>query len=151
MLKIEKKILERIFSECRKRYPEEACGLVLGNDGCAVEAYACKNIQNELHRQDPKRYPRDAGVAYTIDPKEAEKIRLAADEKNLDVLAIFHSHPEHGVYFSEEDKNMAAPWGNPLFPRLSYIVVSVYGEEIRNVSGFCWDSAKKDFVEQKII
>ena len=146
-----KKLLEEIFSESRKRFPEEACGFVLGKNGKWEEVVPVKNIQNELHTKDPKRYPRDARIAYTIDPKEMEGVQKKAALKKVDVVSIFHSHPEHGVYFSEEDKGMAAPWGEPLFPGLSYIVVSVYSGEVKNASEFYWDKTEKNFLERKIV
>lgn len=46
---------------------------------------------------------------------------------------------------------MAAPWGEPLFSNISYIVVSVYSGEVKNSSEFYWDSEKKDFIEHHIL
>lgn len=148
---MDKKLLEQIFSESRKCYPEEACGFVLGKNGKWEKVVPVKNIQNELNAKDPKRYPRDAKIAYTIDPKEMEQVQKQASSSGQSIVSIFHSHPEHGVYFSEEDKGMAAPWGEPLFPELSYLVVSVYAGEVKNASEFNWDKNKKDFTERKIL
>lgn len=154
MLQVDQKLLTQIYAECRKQYPNEACGFVLGESGTkriAVQVVPCKNIQNELHQKDPARYSRDAKTAYVIDPKEIKTVEMEARKLGYSIIAIFHSHPEHGVYFSDEDKGMAAPWGEPLFPGLSYLVVSVYGGEIKNASDFYWDGGKKDFVECKIL
>lgn len=158
MLQISDTLLNQIYTECRKQYPNEACGFVLGESGAkstSVQVVPCKNIQNELHQKDPARYPRDAKTAYTIDPEEMKKIEekycRGGVTPPVEIIAIFHSHPEHGVYFSDEDKGMAAPWGEPLFPGLSYLVVSVYGGEVKNASDFYWDGEKKDFVERKIL
>ncbi|MDO8520062.1 MAG: M67 family metallopeptidase [Deltaproteobacteria bacterium] len=148
---MKKELLDQIFAESCKRYPEEACGFVLGKGGAASEVIPVQNIQNDLHAKDPKRFPRDAKIAYTIDPKEMEAIQKKAASQGQTIISIFHSHPEHGVYFSEEDKGMAAPWGEPLFPDLSYLVVSVYSGEIKNASEFYWDKNKKDFTERKIL
>lgn len=153
MLQIDQKLLDEIFKECVARHPEEACGLVLGvveADRKAKKIVSCKNQQNELHAKDPKRYPRDAKTAYVIDPKELQSIEDQAKTEGLDIIAMFHSHPEHDVYFSEEDKGMAAPWGEPLFPNRSYVVVSIYDKKIKGASDFDWDEEKKDFVERKI-
>ena len=154
MLQINSKFLSEIFYFCAKGYPDEACGFVLGTVGTrrvATRVVACKNSQNELHAKDPVRYPRDAKTAYTINPKDMEQIAAEAKSKGETIVSIFHSHPEHGVYFSAEDKGMAAPWGEPLFPELSYLVVSVYGGEVKNASEFYWDTNKKDFVEHPMI
>lgn len=147
---IDQKLLDQIYAECRRTYPEEACGFVVGRTS-AEKIIPCKNIQNEVHVQDRERYPRDAKTAYTIDSKQMEEVQREAQKSAQKILCIFHSHPEHGVYFSAEDKGMAAPWGEPLFPDLSYLVVSVYGGEVKNVSEFYWDEDKKDFLENKIM
>lgn len=147
-------LLDEIFSECCRTYPHEACGFVLGKSGetrQAFEVVCAQNMQNSVHAKDPARYPRDAKTAYTIDPKEMAAITEGAALKQLVILSIFHSHPEHGVYFSAEDKGMAAPWGEPLFPELSYLVVSVMVRKVKNASEFVWQAAKKDFVEYKIL
>lgn len=141
-------LLQQIFQECERAYPEEACGFVSGEESPA-SIIVCKNIQNELHVADPVRYPRNATTAYTIDPKEMERIQKEVQTSGKKLLAIFHSHPEHGVYFSEEDRAMAAPWGEPLFP-MSYLVISVYKGKVALASEFYWDLGKKDFLENRI-
>ncbi|MBI2339193.1 MAG: M67 family metallopeptidase [Deltaproteobacteria bacterium] len=154
MLQINKKLLDEIFAECKRAWPEEACGMVVGEVGShlvATQVIPSRNLQNELHRSDPKRYPRDAKTAYVIDPKEIERIAQEARDRGEAIVSMFHSHPEHGVYFSKEDREMAAPWGEPLFPHMSYIVVSVIAKEVKGASEFYWDLDKKDYVERKIL
>lgn len=150
LLIIHQTLQNEIFAECERGYPEEACGFVIGKTKVASAIVNGRNIQNELHLRDPNRYPRDARTAYTIDPREMEKVQQKAENNHQEIVAIFHSHPEHGVYFSDEDKAMAAPWGEPLFPNLSYLVVSVYGDKVKNASEFYWDKEQKDFLERKI-
>lgn len=151
---LSEEIKSRIYAEAERTYPDEGCGVVLGVVSAGREAkefVALQNKQNEMHARDPKRYPRDAKTAYMIDPKEWQQIENQARSKGMEIISIFHSHPEHGVYFSDEDKGMAAPWGEPLFPNQSYMVVSVYGGQVKNASEFVWNSEKKDFIEQVIL
>ena len=154
MLKISQEMLSQIYKESERRHPEEACGFILGKvddgDRVAELVVECENIQNKVHAQDPERYTRDAKTAYTIDPKQMEAVQKQAADKGLEIISIFHSHPEHGVYFSDEDKGMAAPWGEPLFPSISYVVVSVYDGQVKNASDFYWSGETKDFEENKI-
>jgi len=151
-LKISSEQLKQIFDEAIRCHPEESCGFLLGTiakEREAIEFVACKNRQNEMHDKDPDRYPRTAEMAYIIDSKEQDAIFARAKQKKLEVIAIVHSHPEHGAYFSDEDKNNAAPWGEPLFPNISYVVVSVYGKKIKAMSDFYWDDEAKDYLEEK--
>lgn len=152
-LLISPELLEAMYTEARRAYPDEACGLVVGKVGAnrrAVSFIPTKNIQNDLHQRDPVRYSRTATTAYSIDPREYQRVADEAVKNGCEIVAVFHSHPEHGVYFSDEDKGMAAPWGEPLFPALSYVVVSVYGGEVKNSSEFYWSDEAKDFLECKI-
>lgn len=149
-LAINATLLEEIFAEAKRCYPEEACGFLLGTIGAHREArefIPCQNIQNELHEKDPVRYPRTAETAYAIDPLVKEDMEKRAKFHGLKILAIVHSHPDHEAYFSKEDRDMAAPWGEPLFPDVSYVVVSVFDNEIRAVSDYFWSEREKDFVE----
>jgi len=152
-IQISEEILDQIKAEALACHPEEACGFLLGqvaNEGrVAKEFVACQNIQNELHEKNPDRYPRDAKTAYVIDSKEQEGVQKKAKDSGLEIIAVVHSHPEHDAYFSKEDKENAAPWGEPLFPNLSYVVASVYGDQVKAISDFYWDNEAKDFVEHQ--
>lgn len=144
-------VLAEAFAEALERYPDEACGFLIGNDGKADRFVACRNVQNDRHERDPVRYPRDARTAYVIAPEEQQRVKTEAESLGMDLVAIVHSHPEHDAYFSAEDKANAAPWGEPLFPGLSYVVVSVYGKKVKAANEYYWDDERGDFVEKKLI
>lgn len=151
-LKIDNALKQKIYQECQSCYPEEACGFLLGvmqdDYRIAAEFVACENIQNQWHEKHPERYPRDAKTAYLIDPQQQKKVQALAEQKSMKIIAIVHSHPEHDAYFSKEDKENAAPWGEPLFPDLSYVVVSLFERQIKSLNDFYWDSESQDFLEQ---
>ncbi len=145
-ISLSEKLLNEIFEESQKAYPREACGVVVGDHSRkATQVFACRNLQDDLHAKDPERYPRTAETAYAMDPEGYKKAEEAALKTGQKIIGIYHSHPDHGVYFSDEDKAMAAPWGEPLFPDISYIVVAVDKGEVTKASDFIWDG--KDFSE----
>jgi proteasome lid subunit RPN8/RPN11 len=144
----------QMMAEALRCYPNEACGFLIGKTGEtreAVEFIPCRNLQDDWHAADPIRYPRTAETAYGVDSKEQEKIFQQAKEQNLTVIAIVHSHPNHDAYFSAEDKQGACPWGEPLFENVSYVVVSVYGEKIKEIFDYVWDDSARDFVKQDVL
>jgi proteasome lid subunit RPN8/RPN11 len=53
-----------------------------------------------------------------MDPKDYLKGEALARQKGLDVVGIFHSHPDHPDKASETDR--AAAW-----PGFSYIIMSI--------------------------
>lgn len=119
MNSLPQRTLEQIFHHGEETYPYECCGLVLA-DGTVRRA---TNIQNELHSADPARYTRDASRGYTFSPTD-----LIAMEKSLELECpaqiIYHSHPDVGAYFSDEDRSKALFCGTPIYP-VSYLVVDV--------------------------
>jgi hypothetical protein len=55
-----------------------------------------------------------------------------------------------GAYFSEEDQGAATFFGEPAYPGVSYLVVSVAQGEVGSRKGFAWDAATKRFAEVPI-
>ena len=130
-------------------YPYECCGIVIGKPDTPDhdQIYRCTNIQNQLHEQDPERYPRDARTAFNIAPLEWMKIEKAAQAENLTLKLFYHSHPEHDAYFSEEDKKMAlGMFGDePTYPDARHLVISVYNKEIKDQAFFEWNPEILEF------
>ncbi|MGH9360885.1 MAG: Mov34/MPN/PAD-1 family protein [Thermoanaerobaculia bacterium] len=128
-------------------YPEETCGLVFAA-GDDLEVVPLRNIQNDLHRRDPQRYPRDARTAYEFDEKERQAATAAREAAGRRLRASYHSHPDHDAYFSPTDREAAAPpgWG-PIFPGAVYLVLSVRAGKLSRVAGFVWSEERSDFTE----
>lgn len=127
-------------------YPEECCGVILGGAG-ADEVHQLVNIQNRLHATDPETFPRDARVAYTMDPKELETVLEQAERRGMSFKAVYHSHPDHDAYFSAEDKACAMPFGEPTYPDTAQIVISVMSGSVGRVAVYAWNSDVEDYVE----
>jgi proteasome lid subunit RPN8/RPN11 len=151
-LQISGYVLDMMLRQAEREYPHEACGLVIGPKAkrIALGVFPVKNIQDALHDQDPRRYPRDSKIAYQMDPKEVKSVEKEAESKGFETKLFYHSHPDHGVYFSEEDKAMACPWGEPSFPEVGHIVISVEGGKAVAASEYYWNPEKQDFEERKL-
>ena len=148
---LNKDALEKIYNHSLQEYPNECCGIVTGDGMRITIVHKCINIQNELHKKEPERYPRDARTAYHIDPKEMLKIFKDAEKKGLKVIAFYHSHPDHAAYFSQEDVDMAMFGDEPSYPDAEYIVISVFNGRVNEVTSFKWDESKKCFQKRIII
>lgn len=111
-------ILLSIYDHAMQSYPEECCGLVYGQ-----HVRRCINIQTSLHHQDATRYPRDGRSGYTL--SFADQVFLnnhLSGEKAVSV--VYHSHPDVGAYFSQEDHNRAVYEGRPIYSA-DYLVVDI--------------------------
>lgn len=88
-----------------KNAPNEACAVLFGrtDNGNVIvkQVFLAKNIEN-------------SPVNFTISPEELILAYNTAERENLDVSAIFHSHPESVAYPSTTDKKYMeinpVPW-----------------------------------------
>jgi len=148
MSPLEKEQLDEIHLHAVEEYPYECCGIVVGNpdDNRDNVVYRCENIQNKLHEKDPENFTRDARTAYNISALELQKLLSEASSKGRVFKVLYHSHPEHDAYFSEEDTRMALFDGEtPIYPGTQYLVVSVYSEKVRDQALFGWNPETKTF------
>ena len=146
VLVLSETVFAAIAEHAVEAYPEECCGVILGS-AASDEVHRLVNIQNTLHATDPETFPRDARIAYTIDPKELEAILEAAARQGLAFKALYHSHPDHDAYFSAEDKACATPFGEPTYPDTAQIVISVMNGNVGRVAVYAWNPDVEDYVE----
>ena len=150
MFTLQPETLNQIYAHARADFPEECCGVILHADEDRQEfVRQCRNIQNALHEEDPGNYPRDARTAYIMHPEDLGAVHKEAETRQRPIKAFYHSHPNHKAYFSEKDKADAfiKEWDMPAYPGATYVVISVYGSDIRDVKAFSWDETAADFIE----
>ena len=140
------KTFNEICAHAKAQFPEECCGVILQADTQEF-VRPCRNIQNEMHRDDPTAYPRDARTAYIMHPDDLISVHKEVETQHRPIKAFYHSHPNHEAYFSEKDKSDAMVWGEPAYPGVVYLVISIYEDTIRIVKAYAWDEVKSDFIE----
>lgn len=138
-----------IQKHARACYPNECCGLVLRRPG-KEKVRRIRNIQDELHARDPVHYPRTARVAYYMEPRQLLDAQRALEDGGWSQVAIYHSHPDHEAYFSQEDRDRAMAGDEPLYPATAYVVIPLDATSVGEVKVFRWDTDKKDFLEASI-
>jgi proteasome lid subunit RPN8/RPN11 len=135
MLVLSKQLVDGINAHIEDAYPEEGAGFLLGTDGEVKEIYALPNA-----REDGARHNR-----FLISPDDYLKAEMKAAELGVDLIGVFHSHPDCPNVPSEYDRE----WAQPFF---SYIISRV--DEGRTVSHLSWrlveDRTKYDEEEIKI-
>ena len=95
-----------------------------------------------VHREGPRH-------RYQIDPAEHLGIEKQARACGWSVIGVYHSHPDVGAYFSDEDKRRALPFPDmPLYP--CWIVADVTKGKALGARLFVWSAAKNDFLEQPL-
>ena len=142
-------LLRQIAADGERCYPEEACGLVFGKDGRATEVAVMPNVYARYAKLDPERFPRSNRNAYKMDELKVMNLVDAAAKRGETLVAIYHSHPDVGSYFSAEDKAVAmGDGGTPIWPGAEYFVLAVNQKKAEVAKSFHWDG--KDFVGREI-
>lgn len=140
--------LDAIRAHAEREYPAECCGVLLVRIGRGAERhlYPCRNIQDELHRKDPERFPRDSRTAYYMSHENLLEIGRR-ETRGYAVQVIYHSHVDAGAYFSETDRRNALLDGHPTYPDATYLVVAVHERGAAEARAFRWDEERHDFLE----
>ncbi len=71
--------------------PNESCAILFGKDSLVSEVFLTKNIE-------------ESSVNFTISNEQLIEGYKIAEEKKVEVIAIFHSHPNSDTYPSNTDK-----------------------------------------------
>jgi proteasome lid subunit RPN8/RPN11 len=111
-LQIPSDILSRIHAHGEAAYPEEGAGLLLGIVQDGVK-YIKEIMPLANAREDAARRNR-----YMVTPQDYMAAEDEAIRRGLEVLGVFHSHPDHPNQPSEYDRQWAMPW-------FSYLITSV--------------------------
>jgi proteasome lid subunit RPN8/RPN11 len=123
-LKISKSAWEQLRRHGEETYPEECCGVMLGEiDGEGSKAVrdvvACWNQRTDsLHNR------------YGIDPRELVHIQREAREQGRDIVGFYHSHPDHPARWSATDL-AEAHWAG-----CSYVITSVMSGKAAETNSF---------------
>ena len=84
----EKKILSQ-YSENQK--PNESCAILFGKNNQVLDVFLTENID-------------ESPVNFTISNKQLIEGYKIAEDKKMDVIGIFHSHPNSDAFPSNTDK-----------------------------------------------
>ena len=120
-IEITKDDFNKMYGHARSCRPEEACGLVAGEDKDGVreirKVYLLTNIDHTNEH-------------FSIDPKEQLAAVKDMRANGLKPLGNWHSHPESPSRPSEEDKRLAAD------SNATYLILSLMEEDAPVLNAF---------------
>ena len=103
-LTIPVQVMGEIHAHGEALYPEEGAGLLLGLiEGDHREARRVLPMPNHFE-------PNERGHRYRLDPQETLQAEQLAEQLGLEVIGVFHSHPDHPPTPSQYDLEWAVPW-----------------------------------------
>ena len=136
------KFLKQIILQAEQEYPRECCGLLFGPAQHRHEYsrfWPCRNAQDEYHARDPQSFPRTSRTAYFINPKELLSLQKDARSRQEEIRIIYHSHIDAPPIFSEEDARVAVLEGEPAYPGVAYLILSVRAGKATEMKLYRWD------------
>jgi proteasome lid subunit RPN8/RPN11 len=140
MLTLSETLHEQIKAHGAASYPYEGCGLLLGSAG---------NSRNVVQAICPLAnvWPVEAEKTerFRIDADDWRDVELEAMADGLDVIGVFHSHPDHPPIASPRDLEWAT------WPGYSYVITEV--RDGRPVKSRSWQLAadRSGFIEEEVL
>jgi proteasome lid subunit RPN8/RPN11 len=122
MIRIESEPWAAMVSHARATYPNECCGAMLGN---ISEDHKIVQVAMPLKNA----YAGAQATRYELRPEDLLTADRAARDRNLDLIGIYHSHPDCDAYFSETDLKNSCPW-------YSFVVLSIQKGEFHHANSW---------------
>jgi proteasome lid subunit RPN8/RPN11 len=110
-LRLSDALLSEIKRQGELAYPAECCGVLAGRAGAVKEAHRLVAVANR-RTDDPHRY--------LISSDDLRRVTTDLKSSELEIVGIYHSHPDHPAVPSAFDLDHAWPW-------YSYVILQVDG------------------------
>jgi len=136
MLNIEQTPLDEMIKDAVRTFPDECCGFLLGKEENNIRTIIKIQVVDNAKEGDKRR-------RFIISAKDYLKAELFADENNLQLIGVYHSHPNHPAIPSEHDRVAAQPY-------FSYIILSVMNNEFDHIRSWRLNE-QQQFEEEKIL
>lgn len=103
--------LREMVRDAENSFPDECCGFLYGRETESDRIILQAKPVNNAKEGDKRR-------RFVITPKDYLAAELYAEEHDLVLLGVYHSHPDHPAIPSEHDRQAAQPY-------FSYVILSV--------------------------
>ncbi|MFW9929496.1 MAG: Mov34/MPN/PAD-1 family protein [Candidatus Thorarchaeota archaeon] len=127
--------IKKIRVHGEQTYPEECCGFLIGYSNDENKVVMIKSTDNVSSEMRERRYNIDPLVILAVD-KEVEKM-------GLEILGIYHSHPDHPAKPSMFDLDHA-------WPNVSYVVLSIVQGKSEAMTSWRLSNDRKEFIEEEL-
>jgi len=122
MIRIEAQPWRAMVEHARRTYPNECCGAMLG-----VMDSGEKVVREALPLENA--YAGAQASRYELRPEDLMAADRAARERHMDLIGIYHSHPDCDAYFSATDLRNSCPW-------YSFVVLSIQKGEFHHANSW---------------
>jgi len=152
-LTISSEQIQAIYTQAEQTYPQECCGLLMGKinqnyDKIIVDIIPTENAWNSetaktFEEVETTHQPVTSERRFTISPQQMIQAQKQGRDRNLVIIGIYHSHPDHPAIPSEFDRVCA--WSD-----YSYIIISVETGKATDLQNWSLDEYQQFQVEELI-
>jgi len=122
MIKVNETAWKAMVAHAEAKFPNECCGAMIGSiTGDLKDVTLAQPLENA--------YSGAQGARYELRPEDLLEADKKARAAGLDLIGIFHSHPDCDAYFSKTDLENSCPW-------YSFVVLSVKGGKFDHANSF---------------
>lgn len=137
MIRIESEPWAEMVAHARETYPNECCGAMLGSTDDEQKAVRVAiRLRNAFDGAQSARYE--------LRPEDLLAADKAARERNMDLIGIYHSHPDCDAYFSKTDLQNSCPW-------YSFVVLSIQKGEFHHANSWLPNVDQTDAAKEELI
>lgn len=116
MIVLENDAQKIIVQDAVNAYPDECCGFLYGHeDSNGRRIITLARVVTNVKEGDKRR-------RFEISPHDYLEAERYAEDQQIELLGVYHSHPDHPAIPSEHDRAAAQPF-------FSYLIISVNNKE----------------------
>ncbi len=125
MIEVAASAWHAMVAHAESTYPDECCGAMLGRiEGEKKIVTAAIPLENASTGERQRHYE--------LRPEDLISAEKSARSRGLDLVGIFHSHPDCDAYFSATDLRNSCPW-------FSFVVLSIKSGNFDHANSFLPD------------
>jgi proteasome lid subunit RPN8/RPN11 len=137
MIRIESEAWAAMVSHAQQAYPNECCGAMIGSiDDGAKRVLVAMPLENAFEGAQAARYE--------LRPEDLLAADKSARERAMDLIGIYHSHPDCDAYFSRTDLQNSCPW-------YSFVVLSVRKGEFHHANSWLPNFEQTEAAKEELI
>jgi proteasome lid subunit RPN8/RPN11 len=137
MIHVDPEPWQTMVEHARRAYPNECCGAMLGStDGEKKTVLAAMALENSFAGAQAARYE--------LRPEDLLAADKAARERRMDLIGIYHSHPDCDAYFSKTDLENSCPW-------YSFVVLSIQKGEFHHANSWLPNVDQTEAAKEELI
>jgi proteasome lid subunit RPN8/RPN11 len=126
--------LKLIYNYAESVYPEECCGILLGEiAGTSKNVVEVIPTINAWVKTESNEVDRNKNSRYSIDPSDIFTAQKRSRDLQLDIIGFFHSHPDYPAIPSTCDRSQA-------WEVYSYPIISVINGKVSEINSWVLDS-----------